>query len=107
VDSDKAGLSHSKPQGAGGKTHHGSQNGEILTTASGMPIADKQNKLRQATHDPALLEDADFREKPFYFDQEGISQLVVHARGADQFIEEFRKFRFWAGEAASDLGAEA
>jgi hypothetical protein len=81
VPGDKAGLSYSERQGAGGETHQVAQNGEILTTANGMPIADNQNSLRQGRRGPALLEDAHFRERLFPFDHERIPERVVHARG--------------------------
>lgn len=107
VPGDIARLSYSQPQGAGGEARQVSQNGETLTAADGRLMADPQNSLRQGPRGAALLEDAHFREKPFRFDHAGNRERVVHARGADQFIEEFRKFRFWAGEAAVDLGGKA
>lgn len=55
--------------------------GAVLTTQQGVPVADDQNTLRVGARGPALLEDFHFREKIFHFDHERIPERVVHARG--------------------------
>ncbi|PZR34357.1 catalase [Caulobacter segnis] len=57
------------------------QDGAVLTTQQGAPVADDQNTLRVGARGPALLEDFHFREKIFHFDHERIPERVVHARG--------------------------
>jgi catalase len=66
--------------GEGGETHQ-QGDGEVLTTAQGIPVSDNQNTLRAGPRGPALLEDFHFREKMFHFDHERIPERVVHARG--------------------------
>jgi len=66
----------------GGELHqHAAQDGERLTTAQGVVIADNQNSLRAGAPGPTLMEDFALREKIFSFDHERIPERVVHARG--------------------------
>jgi catalase len=58
------------------------QQGEILTTAQGVPVDDTDNTLRAGARGPSLLEDFHLREKIMHFDHERIPERVVHARGA-------------------------
>ncbi len=68
--------------GDGGEFHqHAGPEGERLTTAQGVVIADNQNSLRAGAPGPTLLEDFALREKIFHFDHERIPERVVHARG--------------------------
>ena len=68
--------------GRGGEVHqHAIDDGERLTTAQGVVIADNQNSLRAGSPGPTLLEDFALREKIFHFDHERIPERVVHARG--------------------------
>jgi catalase len=69
-------------RGQGGELHQiAPEDGEVLTTQQGVPIADDQNTLRVGERGPALFEDFHFREKIFHFDHERIPERVVHARG--------------------------
>ena len=68
--------------GAGGEVHQQARDdGERLTTAQGVVIADNQNSLRAGAPGPTLMEDFAMREKIFHFDHERIPERVVHARG--------------------------
>ncbi len=67
--------------GAGGEWHQHAGDGERLTTAQGVVIADNQNSLKAGERGPTLLEDQVLREKIFHFDHERIPERVVHARG--------------------------
>lgn len=67
--------------GDGGELHQPVQDGQVLTTAHGTPLADDQNSLRAGQRGPTLLEDFAMREKIFHFDHERIPERVVHARG--------------------------
>lgn len=68
--------------GAGGDSHQVADADQaVLTTQTGMPIADDQNSLKAVTRGPVLLEDFLLREKIFHFDHERIPERVVHARG--------------------------
>jgi catalase len=58
------------------------QGGEILTTATGVPIDDTDNSLRIGERGPTVLDDFHLREKIMHFDHERIPERVVHARGA-------------------------
>jgi catalase len=76
------GDSYRDAQGQGGETHQiAEENGALLTTSQGAPVADDQNTLRYGARGPALLEDQHFRDKIFHFDHERIPERVVHARG--------------------------
>ena len=69
-------------RGSAGELHQiAGPGGEVLTTQTGVPVADDQNTLRAGPRGPALLEDFHFREKIFHFDHERIPERVVHARG--------------------------
>jgi catalase len=68
--------------GDGGELHQvAAENGLVLTTNHGAPIADDHNSLRAGVRGPVLLEDFVLREKIFHFDHERIPERVVHARG--------------------------
>jgi catalase len=58
------------------------QSGETLTTATGVPVDDTNNRLRVGECGPTLLDDFHLREKIMHFDHERIPERVVHARGA-------------------------
>jgi Catalase len=74
--------SYREAQGQGGETHQMAEDdGAVLTTSQGAPIADDQNTLRYGARGPALLEDQHFRDKIFHFDHERIPERVVHSRG--------------------------
>ncbi|HAR52140.1 MAG TPA: catalase HPII, partial [Roseovarius nubinhibens] len=65
--------------GPGGETHQRAADGQRLTTAQGVPVADNQNSLKAGSRGPTLMEDFHFREKLFHFDHERIPERVVHA----------------------------
>ena len=67
--------------GGGGEYHQLPQDGQVMTTAQGIPMSDDQNSLRVGPRGAALMEDFAFREKLFHFDHERIPERVVHARG--------------------------
>ncbi|MGE4241381.1 catalase [Ramlibacter sp.] len=54
----------------------------VLTTDSGVVVADNHNSLRAGARGPTLLEDFVLREKLVHFDRERIPERVVYARGA-------------------------
>ncbi|MGA0609343.1 catalase [Caldimonas sp. KR1-144] len=56
--------------------------GQALTTAQGVRIADNQHSLRAGLRGPTLLEDFVLLEKVMHFDHERIPERVVHARGS-------------------------
>src|SRR5690554_2211790 len=58
------------------------QQGENLTTAQGVRIAETDHSLKAGSRGPTLLEDFHFREKIMHFDHERIPERAVHARGA-------------------------
>jgi catalase len=58
------------------------QGGEVLTTATGVPVDDTDNSLRIGDRGPTVLDDFHLREKIMHFDHERIPERVVHARGA-------------------------
>jgi catalase len=58
------------------------QDGDRLTTATGLRIDDADNSLKAGERGPTLLEDLHLREKITHFDHERIPERVVHARGA-------------------------
>lgn len=58
------------------------QDGERLTTATGLRVDDADNSLTAGERGPTLLEDFHLREKITHFDHERIPERVVHARGA-------------------------
>ncbi len=59
-----------------------SQEGDVLTTATGTPVDNTDNTVRVGPRGPALLVDHHLREKIMHFDHERIPERVVHARGA-------------------------
>ncbi len=67
--------------GTGGEVHQPVEDGQVLTSALGIPLSDDQNSLRAGQRGPTLLEDFAMREKIFHFDHERIPERVVHARG--------------------------
>jgi catalase len=58
------------------------QGGDVLTTATGVPVDDTDNSLRVSDRGPTFLDDVHLREKIMHFDHERIPERVVHARGA-------------------------
>ncbi len=69
-------------RGAGDEVHQVVAPGQpVLTTNTGVPVADDFNSLKAGARGPALLEDFILREKIFHFDHERIPERVVHARG--------------------------
>jgi catalase len=58
---------------------------EILTTASGIPVADNQNSLTAGPRGPVLMQDFHLIEKMAHFNRERIPERVVHAKGAGAF----------------------
>ena len=58
------------------------QDGEFLTTAQGVRVADSDHSLKAGVRGPILLQDHHLREKIMHFDHERIPERVVHARGA-------------------------
>ena len=58
------------------------QEGDVLTTATGVAVEDTDNSVRVGPRGPALLQDHHLREKIMHFDHERIPERVVHARGA-------------------------
>lgn len=55
--------------------------GQTLTTNTGMKITEDEKSLTGGKRGPTLLEDFHFREKMMHFDHERIPERVVHARG--------------------------
>lgn len=55
--------------------------GETLTTNTGMKVTEDEKSLTAGKRGPTLLEDFHFREKMMHFDHERIPERVVHARG--------------------------
>ena len=54
----------------------------VLTTASGVPVADNQNTLTTGPRGPVLLQDFHLLEKLAHFNRERIPERVVHAKGS-------------------------
>ncbi len=54
----------------------------MLTTASGIPVADNQNTLTAGPRGPVLLQDFWLLEKLAHFNRERIPERVVHAKGS-------------------------
>src|SRR5438552_5111627 len=57
----------------------------ILTTASGAPVADDQNALSAGPRGPLLLQDFHLIEKLQHFNRERIPERVVHAKGSGAY----------------------
>jgi catalase len=57
----------------------------LLTTASGIPVADNQNSLTAGPRGPVLLEDFYLIEKLAHFNRERIPERVVHAKGSGAY----------------------
>ena len=75
-------IERDRNPGTGGETQQRPEgDGQVMTTAQGIPVSDNQNSLKAGTRGPVLLEDFHFREKIFHFDHERIPERVVHARG--------------------------
>jgi catalase len=53
-----------------------------ITTASGIPVADKQNSITAGPRGPILLQDFHLIEKLQHFNRERIPERVVHAKGS-------------------------
>ena len=60
----------------------GSVPAPLLTTASGIPVADNQNTLTAGPCGPVLLQDFHLLEKLAHFNRERIPERVVHAKGS-------------------------
>src|SRR6201746_424088 len=84
---------HPKPDQSGPEPHTATgapdgaqsdhaQEGDFLTTASGLRIRDTDHSLKAGERGPTLLQDHHLREKITHFDHERIPERVVHARGA-------------------------
>src|SRR5207237_6742977 len=58
---------------------------KILTTASGIPVADNQNSLTAGPRGPVMMQDFHLIEKMAHFNRERIPERVVHAKGAGAF----------------------
>ena len=56
-----------------------------LTTASGTPVADKQNSITAGPRGPVLLQDFHLIEKLQHFNRERIPERVVHAKGSGAY----------------------
>jgi catalase len=77
----------------------------ILTTASGIPIADNQNTLTAGPRGPVLLQDFHLLEKLAHFNRERIPERVVHAKGSAAYgtlkithdISKYSKAKLFAG----------
>nr|WP_300005292.1 catalase [Tissierella sp.] len=80
--------------------------GETLTTNTGMKVTEDEKSLTAGKRGPTLLEDFHFREKMMHFDHERIPERVVHARGhgahgtftATKDMSEFTKAVMFAEE---------
>jgi catalase len=57
----------------------------LLTTASGIPVADNQNSLSAGPRGPLLLQDFHLIEKLQHFNRERIAERVVHAKGSGAY----------------------
>lgn len=77
----------------------------ILTTASGVPVADDQNSMTAGPRGPVLLQDYHLIEKLQHFNRERVPERVVHAKGsgaygtftATQDITHFTKAKLFDG----------
>src|SRR3978361_513918 len=83
---------HPKPDQSGPEPHTATgapdgaqsdhaQQGDFLTTASGLRIRDTDHSLKAGERGPPLLQAHHLREKITHFDHERIPERVVHARG--------------------------
>jgi catalase len=57
----------------------------LLTSASGIPVADNQNSLSAGPRGPLLLQDFHLIEKLQHFNRERIPERVVHAKGSGAY----------------------
>ena len=57
----------------------------MITTASGIPVADNQNSLTAGPRGPVLLQDFHLIEKLQHFNRERIPERVVHAKGSGAY----------------------
>ena len=58
---------------------------KILTTESGMPVADNQNSQTAGPGGPVLMQDHHLIEKLAHFDRERMPERVVHAKGSGAY----------------------
>ncbi|WP_438283298.1 catalase [Pseudomonas alabamensis] len=58
---------------------------QILTTASGAPVADNQNSRSAGPRGPLLLDDFHLLEKLAHFNRENIPERRVHAKGSGAY----------------------
>ena len=80
-----AGKAPEPPTGTGvddARSPAWAQEGDRLTTATGLRVDDADSSLTAGERGPTLLEDFHLREKITHFDHERIPERVVHARGA-------------------------
>lgn len=59
--------------------------GNRLTTASGIPVPDNQNSVTAGPRGPVLMQDYHLIEKLAHFNRERIPERVVHAKGAGAY----------------------
>ena len=57
----------------------------VLTTASGIPVADNQNSVTAGSRGPILLLDFHLIEKLQHFNRERNPERVVHAKGSGAY----------------------
>jgi len=57
----------------------------MLTTATGIPVADNQNSLTVGPRGPLLVQDWQLFEKHAHFNRERIPERVVHAKGSGAY----------------------
>ena len=58
------------------------EQGKILTTSAGAPVADDNNSVTAGERRPLTFDNYQLFEKPAHFNRERIPERVVHARGA-------------------------
>src|SRR6476646_6020262 len=57
----------------------------ILTTGSGMPVADNQNSITAGPRGPVLMQDFHLLEKLAHQNRERIPERTVHAKGSGAY----------------------
>ncbi|HEX4867459.1 MAG TPA: catalase [Acidimicrobiales bacterium] len=85
------------------------QQGDTITTDTGVPVDDTDNTQRVGARGPALLQDFHLREKIMHFDHERIPERVVHARGAGahgRFILETSLEEVTCARVLTEVGKE-
>ncbi len=75
-------LEEQHSTGSGGESHQlAGGTHPVLTTQTGVVVADDENSLKAGDRGPTLLEDGVLLEKIQHFDHERIPERIVHARG--------------------------